>query len=58
LFHRYICWNLYWQCTFDLDEEFVDEKVVCTMGAVKANRVKASTNLLCLFNENPDNFVS
>ena len=26
--------------------------------AQKADRVKASTGLLCLFNENPDNFVS
>ena len=32
-FHHYICWHLYWWCAFDLDEEFVDEKAVCTLRA-------------------------
>jgi len=32
-FHCWVCWRLYWQCTFDFEREFDDEESLCTMGA-------------------------
>jgi len=63
-FYCFVCWHLCWQCTFDLDGEFVDEEGICMMGAADvigrswANRVDASISLLHLFNENPNGFIS